>query len=83
MNKPDYDRLVFMLSQFIIVVSGSVGMWLIADPRPSIRRWGARISLIYVPLILWSTFWHGQWGMFLLNVICLASYVRILLECDD
>lgn len=60
--------------QGILLVMSGTAVWLLASKNERRQLVGCAIGVCGQPLWLWSTWIHGQWGIFLLACVFLYSY---------
>lgn len=58
---------------FLLALSGTA-VWLLASRNERRQRIGCIIGVCGQPLWLWTTWLHGQWGIFILALVFLYSY---------
>lgn len=65
-----------MISQICIFIFGALGLLLVNDPRPHVRRFGCISGLIGQPFWYIAAFHAGQWGIFASSFLYSASWIR-------
>jgi len=57
-----------MIDQFFIGVFGLLSIFLVNDPRASVRRWAPIFGLCGQPFWFYSSWQAQQWGIFALAI---------------
>lgn len=64
------------LDQLIIAITGVSAAWILNGPEGPARRYACLIGLAGQPFWFWSTWTHGQWGMFIVTAGFTLAYLR-------
>ena len=66
------DQLV----QTAIAIMGPIAIWLSQSRRLRFQRWACIVGLMSQPFWFWATWDSGQWGVFVVAVVCLLAWLR-------
>jgi hypothetical protein len=58
-----------MILQVSIAVLGGLAIYLTQQKRDRLKRYACLFGLASQPLFAWTTYEHGQWGMFTLCLL--------------
>lgn len=57
-----------MLTQFLILITGAIAIWLTQQPNEKLKKYACIFGLIGQPFWLYSAYTAAQWGIFALSV---------------
>jgi len=66
------DQLV----QAVIAVMGPAAIWLSQSRSVQVQRWACIVGLASQPFWFWATWESGQWGVFVVSLVCAAAWVK-------
>ncbi|MBP8150223.1 MAG: hypothetical protein KAY21_10940 [Limnohabitans sp.] len=64
------------IDQLAIMLTGVSAAWILNGPEGRARRYACLIGLAGQPFWFWSTWSHGQWGMFIVTAGFTLAYLR-------
>lgn len=64
------------MEQIGIALTGAIAIFLSQDRRESVRKWACIFGIAGQPFWFLATYRAGQWGMFALCFVYLASWMR-------
>lgn len=64
------------IDQLAIMLTGVSAAWILNGPEGGYRRYACLIGLAGQPFWFWSTWSHGQWGMFIVTAGFTLAYLR-------
>lgn len=64
-----------MILQILIAVLGGMAIFLTQQKYEALKRFACIFGLASQPLFIWTTYQHGQWGMFALALFYTWSWV--------
>lgn len=65
-----------MTAQIFIAIFGVSAVWLSQSANETQRKWSPVLGLLGQPFWFWTTYTHGQYGMFALCFLYAACYLR-------
>lgn len=65
-----------LIVQVIVLVSGSLSVWMTQSPSRALRRWACVVGIVGQPAWLAFTWSAGQWGMFAVSLVVTAAWLR-------
>lgn len=68
--------LLDIVVQSTIAFAGVVTTWLTQSANDSTRRWACLVGLASQPAWFYSASTTGQWGIFVLSILCTISWSR-------
>jgi hypothetical protein len=63
-------------SQIAIMLLSPLAMWLVNSKDKKHRLYGAVVGLISQPFWFYTSFYNGQWGIFIIAFVYAAAWVR-------
>lgn len=66
------DQLV----QAVIAVMGPAAIWLSQSRSVQVQRWACVVGLASQPFWFWATWESGQWGVFVVSLVCAAAWLK-------
>jgi len=68
-----------MIQILILIISGCA-IYCVSYENVKIRILGGLFGIIVQPIWLYDTYFHDQWGIFILSFIMFISYFRIFIN---
>ena len=66
------DQLV----QTAIALLGPTAIWLSQSRSEAFQRWACIVGLLSQPFWFWATWQSGQWGVFVVSVVCALAWLK-------
>lgn len=61
---------VDQITQTAIALLGASAVWLSQSRTNRFQKWACIVGLLQQPFWFWATWRSGQWGMFLVSIVC-------------
>lgn len=67
---------VDQITQTAIALLGASAVWLSQSRTNRFQKWACIVGLLQQPFWFWATWRSGQWGMFLVSIVCTLAWVK-------
>lgn len=67
---------IVQLVQIAITLLGPTAIWLSQSRSVRFQRWACIVGLVSQPFWFWAAWDSGQWGVFVVAVVCLLAWLK-------